>query len=47
MNHQGQPRLYRPAYLFLEGLQLLLLELTAPVEVKAYLADGDELRFEI
>ena len=43
MNHQGQPRLHRPANLFLEGLQLLLLELTAPVEVKAYLTDSFEL----
>ena len=40
MNHQRQLRLYRPSHLFLEGLQLFLLELTAPIEIEAYLADG-------
>ena len=40
VNHQWQARLHRPAHLLLKGLQLLLLELAAPIEVEAYLADG-------
>ena len=46
VNHQGQTHLYRPTYLFLEGFQLLLLELTTPIVVKTYLADGDSFRGE-
>ena len=43
MNHQGQLHFYRPLDLFLEGFQLFLLKLPAPIVVKAYLADGDGL----
>ena len=42
VNHQRKLRLHRPTDLLFESLQLLLLELTAPVEVESYLADGDE-----
>ena len=42
VDHQGQTCLYRPAHLLLEGLQLLLFELAAPIEVEADFADGDD-----
>ena len=42
MYHQWQARLYRPPDLLLEGQQLLLFELAAPVEVEPHLADGDD-----
>ena len=46
MDHQWQSQFHRPAHLFLKSLQLLLLELTAPVEIKSHLADGDNVRGE-
>ena len=44
MDHQGQACLYRPAHLMLEGLELFLLEFSAPIKVKSHLADGYRLR---
>jgi len=41
VDHQRQAHLHRPAYLFLEGFQLFLLELTAPLEIKANFTNGD------
>ena len=41
VNHQGQTRFHRPTDLFLESLQLLLLELTAPVIIEANFTNGD------
>ena len=46
MNHQRQTGFDAPTYLFLKGEKLLLFELTAPVEVEAYFADGKEFRGE-
>ena len=43
MNHERQTCAASPLHLTLESLHLLLLELTAPVEVEAYLADGYHL----
>ncbi len=40
--HQGQARFYRPAHLLLESKQLFVLELTAPIEVEAYLTNGQD-----
>jgi hypothetical protein len=42
VDHQRQTGLHTPAHLFLEGEQLLLFELTAPIEVEADLADGND-----
>jgi len=39
--HQWQTGFYRPAYLFLESLQLLFLKLTAPIVIEPYLTNGD------
>ena len=44
MNHQWQAGLYRPLHLFLKSLQLLMLELTAPVIIQSYLAHSDKVR---
>ncbi len=33
----------RPLHLFLESLQLLMLELTAPVIIKSYLSDSNQV----
>ena len=44
MNHQRELGFYRPFYLFLESLELLVFELTAPVIIKSYLSDGDQVR---
>jgi hypothetical protein len=38
--HQGQTGLYRPAYLFLKSLPLLLLKLTAPIVIETHLTDS-------
>ena len=44
MNHQRELGFYRPFYLFLESLELLVFELTAPVIIKSYLSDSDQVR---
>ena len=43
MNHQGQTSFYRPFHLLFECLQLLVLELTAPIIIQSDFADGDEI----
>ena len=44
MDHQGQLQFDSPAHLLLEGFELFVLELTAPIEIEAYLADGFDTR---
>ena len=44
MDHQGQLQFDSPAHLLLEGFELLVLELTAPIEVETYLANGFDTR---
>ena len=43
MNHQRELGFYRPFYLFLESLDLLVFELTAPVIIKSYLSDSNQV----
>ncbi len=41
MNHQGETGFYRPFHLLFECLQLLVLELTAPVIIQSDFANGE------
>ena len=47
MDHQGQPRLYRPLDLLLKSSQLLFLIFAAPIEIEATLANSNISRFLI
>ena len=42
MDHQGQPVLYRPAYLLFEGDQLLAFEIPTPIKIQPNFTYGDE-----